>query len=307
MKQQHTVFKKVNRKQFLLQLDQVKSVTPLFLPAPSSEESSKARNISTRFQTKIFEDTMPGRMRAAMLVCLLMSVLLDNARAQASPSCKCVCCAGNYCDPQVVGTFSVSSSSGCDNTACRSKYPTVCPASGGSGSVVSQFIAASSVSSSSASAAETLLVTRTSLPSSPAACVQPDSCSSKCSACYTYSVSGNSATLTPGSVSGCTCYAATFGSSGVATAADGSTSTTSINGCVATVQTQVQGATCTSTYAVTKITGSSTCPSGATTCPSSTYSTSSANSAADGCSIVGMLFSVMAAALVATMSTKTLV
>ncbi len=226
-------------------------------------------------------------------------------------SCKCLCCKGNSCNAAVAGTFSVSSSSDCGDSACRSNYPEVCPASGSSGTSASAFIAASSVScnisSSSASAAETLLVTRTSLPSSPAACVQLNSCFTKCSACYTYSVSGNSATLTPGSVSGCTCYAATFGSSGVATFGDGSAATVTVNGCVATVQTQAQGATCTSTYAVTKITGSGTCPPGATTCPSSTYSTSSANSAADGCSIVGMLFSVMAAALVATMSTKTLV
>ncbi len=223
-------------------------------------------------------------MREAMLVCLLMSVLLDNATAQSSPSCQCVCDAGNNSDPQVGGTFDVSSSSGCDGPTCSSKYPNVCPTSGSSGSSGAQFMAASSVSSSSTSAAETLLVTRTNLPSSPTACVQPNNSSSKCSTCYTYSASDNSATLTPGSVSGCTCYVATFGSSGVATGGDGSTSTTSLNGCVATVQTQVQVVTCTSTYAVTKITGSGTCPSGETTCPSSTYSTSSANSAGDGSS-----------------------
>jgi hypothetical protein len=166
----------------------------------------------------------------------------------------------------------------------------------------------------SGSSVTSFLATRTSESTSPAACVAPNSCFSKCSACYTMLASGNTYSMKPGSVSGCTCYAATMVLSGaiinnaVATFADGSTSSVSANGCVVTVQTKMQGATCTSTYAVTTITGTSDCPSGAASCPSSTNSAtqlistypSSANSGAASSPIVGMLFSVMISALVAT-------
>ncbi len=204
-----------------------------------------------------------GRMLAAATFSLLMSVLLDSASAG---SCTCACCVGYPCVATVPGTFSASSSSDCNTAACKSKYPSVCPASSSVGS------AFSSASTYTPSNDGTSLVTRTSVNSQCG--VPPDSCFYKCSACYTVVISGTAFTMTPGSVSGCTCFTGTgtipldyTGGNLVANFPDGISVAVSSTVCTATMQTMVNGNSCTGTYTTTKINGNSICPSGAATCP----------------------------------------
>jgi hypothetical protein len=154
---------------------------------------------------------------------------------------------GDHCkgSAPVVG---VSNTAYCEATACATIQPTT---------------------------GSTAKATRTSVSSSPAACAAT-SCVSKCSACYTMSISGNTFTLKPGIVTGCTCStgSVTIPGSGVVNNAivtfqDGNTAKISnTGGCVWTVETTTQGATCTSSYAVI---GTQGCPSGTYSCPSSTF------------------------------------
>ena len=66
--------------------------------------------------------------------------------SSTSGNCKCTCCKGNYCSASLVGSYDASSSSSCDDSSCRSKYPDVCPASTASGTVLASYSALSSSS-----------------------------------------------------------------------------------------------------------------------------------------------------------------
>jgi hypothetical protein len=78
---------------------------------------------------------------------LLLGLVPHSVEGQFS--CSCRCCAGNFCSPTNVGSFSVGSCSSCSNSGCNSNFPTQCPASGQSGS---NSASCSSVSSGSAPA-----------------------------------------------------------------------------------------------------------------------------------------------------------
>ena len=223
-----------------------------------------------------------GKMRAAVLVPLFIVLLAGVANAQ---SCACMCCTGNYCTPSSAGSFSVSSSSACSQSACNSQYPTVCPASGSSGSSSASYSSSSSTSTPS-SAGYTALATRTGV--SPSSCVAPSSCSYQCSASYTISspASGNTMSLTPGSVSGCTCYTGTgtIPNSGVLSSTtftfqDGSTAALTSSTCQVSVVATTQGVTCTGTYAIT---GSSACPAASSSSSASIMKPAAALVAAAG-------------------------
>jgi hypothetical protein len=217
-------------------------------------------------------------MRAAVFVPFFVVLLAGAANAQ---SCTCSCCTGNYCTPSSAGTFSVSSSTACSQSACNSQYPTLCPASGSSGSS-----SASYSTSTPSSSGYTALASRTSV--SPSSCIAPSSCSYQCSASYTISLpaSGNTMTLTPGSVSGCTCYTGTgtIPNSGVLsgttfTFQDGSTAALTSSTCQVSVVATTQGVTCTGTYAIT---GSSACPASSSSSSASIMKPAAALVAAAG-------------------------
>ena len=61
--------------------------------------------------------------------------------------CECTCCKGNYCSASSVGFFNAGSSSSCSKDACRTQFPSSCPASGSSGSTVSSYSSSSDSSS----------------------------------------------------------------------------------------------------------------------------------------------------------------
>jgi len=65
--------------------------------------------------------------------------------------CECTCCTGNYCSSSVVGYLNAGSSSSCTSDACRTTFPSSCPASGSSGSVMSTYSSSSSTPSPSSS------------------------------------------------------------------------------------------------------------------------------------------------------------
>jgi hypothetical protein len=54
-------------------------------------------------------------------------------------SCKCSCCAGNYCEKSDAGSYDAETASDCDAAGCRSDFPTSCPSSGSSGSVSASY------------------------------------------------------------------------------------------------------------------------------------------------------------------------
>lgn len=56
-----------------------------------------------------------------------------------SQSCKCSCCTGNYCSASIVASYNALSASDCGAADCRSRFPTLCPASGASGSVSASY------------------------------------------------------------------------------------------------------------------------------------------------------------------------
>ena len=59
--------------------------------------------------------------------------------------CKCSCCAGNYCEKSVVGSYDAGTASDCDAAGCRTNFPTECPSSGSSGSVSASYTSSSTV------------------------------------------------------------------------------------------------------------------------------------------------------------------
>ena len=65
--------------------------------------------------------------------------------------CECTCCTGNYCSSSVVGYLNAGSSSSCTSDACRTTFPSSCPASGSSGSVMTTYSSSSSTPSPSSS------------------------------------------------------------------------------------------------------------------------------------------------------------
>ena len=65
-----------------------------------------------------------------------------------SLNCKCSCCLGNYCSASAVASFDAESSSDCGAADCRSRFPTLCPASGESGSVSASYSESTTSSSS---------------------------------------------------------------------------------------------------------------------------------------------------------------
>ena len=68
--------------------------------------------------------------------------------ADTSQNCKCSCCTGNYCSASIVASYDAESSSDCGAADCRSRFSTLCPASGESG-IVSASYSESTISSSS--------------------------------------------------------------------------------------------------------------------------------------------------------------
>ena len=68
--------------------------------------------------------------------------------ADTSQNCKCLCCTGNYCSASIVASYDAESSSECGSADCRSRFSTLCPASGESGSVSASY-SESTISSSS--------------------------------------------------------------------------------------------------------------------------------------------------------------
>ena len=68
--------------------------------------------------------------------------------ADTSQNCKCTCCTGNYCSASIVASYDAESSSDCGAADCRSRFSTLCPASGESGSVSASY-SESTISSSS--------------------------------------------------------------------------------------------------------------------------------------------------------------
>ena len=93
-------------------------------------------------------------------------------------------------------------------------------------------------------------LTRTSI--SPSQCNVPTDCSYKCSATYGVTTSGSTATLTPATISGCTCYTGTAQvTNGVLSSAsftDGSTAVSTLSGCNLNVVVTTQGFACTGNY-----------------------------------------------------------
>ena len=59
--------------------------------------------------------------------------------ADTSQNCKCSCCTGNYCSASIVASYDAESSSECGAADCRSRFSTLCPASGESGSVSASY------------------------------------------------------------------------------------------------------------------------------------------------------------------------
>ena len=59
--------------------------------------------------------------------------------ADTSQNCKCSCCTGNYCSASIVASYDAESSTECGAADCRSRFSTLCPASGESGSVSSSY------------------------------------------------------------------------------------------------------------------------------------------------------------------------
>lgn len=67
--------------------------------------------------------------------CVLLVLLVQLSGAAEAATCSCNCCSGNSCTPSNVGTTTVSSCSDSCSIACRTIFPTSCPASGSSGVV----------------------------------------------------------------------------------------------------------------------------------------------------------------------------
>ena len=62
----------------------------------------------------------------------------------SSGDCSCTCCAGYSCSESLAGYFNAGSSSSCTNDACRTRFPSQCPASGSNGVVSSSYTSTSS-------------------------------------------------------------------------------------------------------------------------------------------------------------------
>lgn len=75
--------------------------------------------------------------------------------ADTSQNCKCSCCSGNYCSASIVASYDAESSSDCGAAGCRSRFSTLCPASGESGSVSASYSQSTTDSSSTTPAAAT--------------------------------------------------------------------------------------------------------------------------------------------------------
>jgi len=71
--------------------------------------------------------------------------------ADTSKNCKCSCCKESYCSASIVASYDADSSSECGAADCRSRFSTLCPASGESGSVSASYSASTTSSSSSTS------------------------------------------------------------------------------------------------------------------------------------------------------------
>ena len=59
--------------------------------------------------------------------------------ADTSQNCKCSCCTGNYCSASLVASYDAESSSDCGVDDCRSRFSTLCPASGESGRISASY------------------------------------------------------------------------------------------------------------------------------------------------------------------------
>ena len=71
--------------------------------------------------------------------------------ADTSKNCKCSCCKGSYCSASIVASYDADSSIECGAADCRSRFSTLCPASGESGGVSASYSASTTSSSSSTS------------------------------------------------------------------------------------------------------------------------------------------------------------
>ncbi len=90
--------------------------------------------------------------------------------ADTSQNCKCSCCRGNYCSASIVASYNAESSSECGSADCRSRFSTLCPASGESGSVSASYSKSSSGSDGTTSSPTT---DTTPSPTSPGSLTSP--------------------------------------------------------------------------------------------------------------------------------------